>query len=74
MIVIYANNSTDNVNLSVETKSSKRGHYNAYDVATRAKIGVYASLHENAAAIRHYNKQFGNTISDSISTLDSVSV
>jgi hypothetical protein len=63
--IINANNSIDNVNPSVKTKSRKRGHYNAYDAATRAKIGAYASLHGNAVAVRHFNKQFGNKINES---------
>ena len=51
---------------SVLTPSSKsRGAYAKYTPAQQTKIGEYASIHGNLAAVRHFSKELGAEIKES---------
>ena len=45
--------------------SNSRGAYARYTPAQQAKIGEYASIHGNLAAVRHFSKELGAEIKKS---------
>ena len=57
-----------------EDNPKKRGKYRTWDSSQKLAIGTYATRHGNAAALRHYSREFPVISRQSISDFKKVCI
>lgn len=61
--IMYANSNVSTV--MKEKRGVKRGQYSSYDEVLRSKIGRYAAMNGNSAAVKHFTSELGRPVSES---------